>query len=32
MTFTPLNSEAADAWPSRLTIVQDEAYDYNSLG
>ncbi|KAH7260445.1 fido domain-containing protein [Fusarium solani] len=32
MTFTPLNSEAADVWPLQLTIVQDEAYDYNSLG
>ncbi|KAL2682898.1 hypothetical protein Neosp_007358 [[Neocosmospora] mangrovei] len=32
MTFTLLDSEAADVWPSRLTIVQDEAYDYNSLG
>ncbi|EEU38989.1 uncharacterized protein NECHADRAFT_43746 [Fusarium vanettenii 77-13-4] len=32
MTFPPLDSEAADVWPSRLTIVQDEAYDYNYLG
>ncbi|UPL03324.1 hypothetical protein LCI18_014258 [Fusarium solani-melongenae] len=32
MAFTLLDSEAADAWSSRLTIVQDEAYEYNSLG
>ncbi|KAI8667052.1 hypothetical protein LRP88_01194 [Fusarium phalaenopsidis] len=32
MTFTSLNSKAADVWPSRVTIVQEEAYDYNYLG
>ncbi|RSL39437.1 hypothetical protein CEP53_014058 [Fusarium sp. AF-6] len=32
MPFPSLNIETANARPSRLNIVQNEAYDYNSLG